>query len=423
MDLSINDLIKTNIKLFEKNEAGTLLGIGPMSESLIRASFELAKEKDFPLMFIASRNQVDSDQFGAGYVNGWNQERFINDIRKVANEINFDGLYYFCRDHGGPWQRDEERREHLEENEAMQKGKDSYFDDIKSGFDLLMIDPTKDPFQIGKVIPLETVIERTVNLIEYCENARKDLNIKDISYEVGTEETNGGLTSTETYEVFINELNKKLDERNLPHPIFIVGQTGTLVRKSEQVGSFNYHNAVDLSKMAIKYNVGVKEHNGDYMTYEDLIKHLPAQVTATNVAPEFGTVETEAILKLVELEKFALDEGLLDSVSNITELMKKNAIESRRWEKWLSEEQASKTNDEVFADVTLAKEILDLGGHYTFNIDEVKTERAKLYENMKKIGIDADRFIIELIKESLNRYAVGFNLIGLTSRIKNELSK
>lgn len=423
MDLSINDLIKTNIKLFKKNEGGTLLGIGPMSESLIRASFELAKEKDFPLMFIASRNQVDSDQFGAGYVNGWNQERFINDIRKVANEIDFDGLYYFCRDHGGPWQRDEERREHLEENEAMQKGKDSYFDDIKSGFDLLMIDPTKDPFQIGKVIPLETVIERTVNLIEYCENARKDLNIKDISYEVGTEETNGGLTSTETYEVFINELNKKLDERNLPHPIFIVGQTGTLVRKSEQVGSFNYHNAVDLSKMAIKYNVGVKEHNGDYMTYEDLIKHLPAQVTATNVAPEFGTVETEAILKLVELEKFALDEGLLDSVSNITELMKKNAIESRRWEKWLSEEQASKTNDEVFADVTLAKEILDLGGHYTFNIDEVKTERAKLYENMKKIGIDADRFIIELIKESLNRYAVGFNLIGLTSRIKNELSK
>ena len=341
MDLSINDLIKTNIKLFEKNEGGTLLGIGPMSESLIRASFELAKEKDFPLMFIASRNQVDSDQFGAGYVNGWNQERFINDIRKVANEIDFDGLYYFCRDHGGPWQRDEERREHLEENEAMQKGKDSYFDDIKSGFDLLMIDPTKDPFQIGKVIPLETVIERTVNLIEYCENARKDLNIKDISYEVGTEETNGGLTSTETYEVFINKLNKKLDERNLPHPIFIVGQTGTLVRKSEQVGSFNYHNAVDLSKMAIKYNVGVKEHNGDYMTYEDLIKHLPAQVTATNVAPEFGTVETEAILKLVELEKFALDEGLLDSVSNITELMKKNAIESRRWEKWLSEEQAS----------------------------------------------------------------------------------
>lgn len=423
MDLSINDLITTNIKLFERNEGGTLLGIGPMSESLIRASFELAKEKDFPLMFIASRNQVDSDQFGAGYVNGWNQERFVNDIRKVAEEIDFDGLYYFCRDHGGPWQRDEERKAHLEEDEAMQKGKDSYLEDIKSGFDLLMIDPTKDPFQIGKVIPLETVIERTVDLIEYCEHARKELNIEDMSYEVGTEETNGGLTSTETYEVFINELNKKLDEKNLPHPIFIVGQTGTLVRKSEQVGSFNYDNAEDLAKMAIKYNVGVKEHNGDYMSYEDLIKHLPAKVTATNVAPEFGTVETVAILKLVELEKFALEKGLLESASNITELMRKNAIESRRWEKWIAEEQASKSNEEVFEDETLSNEILALGGHYTYNIDEVKEQRAKLVDNMNKIGVDAERFIIELIKESLNRYAVGFNLIGLTSRVKNELGK
>lgn len=423
MKISINDLIQANIKLFEKNQGGTLLGIGPMSESLIRASFELAKEKDFPLMFIASRNQVDSDQFGAGYVNGWNQERFVNDIKKVAEEIDFDGLYYFCRDHGGPWQRDEERRAHLDEDEAMQKGKDSYLEDIKSGFDLLMIDPTKDPFQIGKVIPLETVIERTIDLIEYCEQARIELKIENISYEVGTEETNGGLTSTETYEIFINELNKRLDEKKLPHPIFIVGQTGTLVRKAEQVGSFNYDNAEDLSRMAIKYNVGVKEHNGDYMPYEDLIKHLPAKVTATNVAPEFGTVETEAILKLVELEKFAVEKGLIESKSNITQLMKKNAIESRRWEKWLTEEQAAKSNEEVFEDETLSNEILALGGHYTYNIDEVKDQRNKLLNNLSKIGVDGERFIIELIKESLNRYAVGFNLVGLTSRIKDELGK
>ncbi len=38
-----------------------------------------------------------------------------------------------------------------------------------------MIDPTKDPFEIGKVIPLDVVLERTVELIEYCENERKDL--------------------------------------------------------------------------------------------------------------------------------------------------------------------------------------------------------------------------------------------------------
>ena len=47
-------------KMFLLEETGfqtTLLGIGPMSRNLIVASLELAKEKDFPILFIASRNQ------------------------------------------------------------------------------------------------------------------------------------------------------------------------------------------------------------------------------------------------------------------------------------------------------------------------------------------------------------------------------
>lgn len=51
-------------------------------------------------MFIASRNQVDADELGGGYVNGWNQFSFIDAIKEVAKEVDFDGLYYVCRDHG-----------------------------------------------------------------------------------------------------------------------------------------------------------------------------------------------------------------------------------------------------------------------------------------------------------------------------------
>lgn len=423
MDVRINDLIKTNLKLLKNNDGATLLGIGPMSETMIRASLELADEKDFPLMFIASRNQVDSDEFGAGYVNGWNQERFVDDIAKIAREINFKGLYYFCRDHGGPWQRDEERNAHLDEDKAMELGKKSYYEDIKNGFDLLMIDPTKDPFQIGKVIPLDVVLRRTVELIEYCENTRKELGIEEISYEVGTEETNGGLTTTETYDRFINELNEQLDKRNLPRPIFIVGQTGTLTRKAEQVGHFDYDNARDLANMAFKYDVGVKEHNGDYMAYEDLIKHLPSHVTATNVAPEFGTVETSAIKKLADLEKFAYKKGLLDEISDIEKVITIGAVSSRRWEKWVSEEYKVMKTEEILDNEELSKEIFTLGGHYTFNNEDVKNERLKLMENINKLGLDGDRFVKEIIKESINRYAVGFNMIGLTSKVRNELKK
>mgnify|MGYP002235894415 CR=1 FL=1 len=106
-------------------------------------------------MFIASRNQVDMDEMGAGYVNGWDQTRFAADIKKVADEVGYTGPYYLCRDHGGPWQRDEERNAHLPEDEAMELARKSFVADMEAGFDLLMVDPTKDPYQIGKVIPLE----------------------------------------------------------------------------------------------------------------------------------------------------------------------------------------------------------------------------------------------------------------------------
>ena len=294
--LPIKTIVEGLLKLQETGDSATILGIGPMSKNCVQATLELSKDEDFPVMFIASRNQVDSDEFGGGYVNGWDQKRFAAAVEEVADEIGYDNFYYLCRDHGGPWQRDKERNDHLPVDVAMEIGKKSYLADIEAGFDLLMIDPTKDPFEIGKVIPLETVLERTVELIEYCEKERIKRNIPTIGYEVGTEETNGGLTSTETYETFILKLKDELEKRDLPMPTFIVGQTGTLVRKTDQVGNFNFKNAYDLAEMAKKYHVGLKEHNGDYLDDVTLLEHIPSSITATNVAPQYGTEETRAYL-------------------------------------------------------------------------------------------------------------------------------
>ncbi|CUL36403.1 conserved hypothetical protein [Listeria monocytogenes] len=287
MKLPIKKAVEALLKLQTTGDSATLIGVGPMSRNLLQASFELAKEDDYPLMFIASRNQVDADELGGGYVNGWNQFSFIDAIKEVAKEVDFDGLYYVCRDHGGPWQRDQERNDHLPTEKAMELGKKSYIADIEAGFDLLMIDPTKDPFEVGKVIPLETVLERTVDLIAFCEEERKKRGLPEVGYEVGTEETNGGLTSTETYEKFITQLKVELEKRDLPLPTFIVGQTGTLTRKTEQVGHFNFKNAYDLAQMAKKYGVGLKEHNGDYLDDVTLLEHIPSEITATNVAPQY----------------------------------------------------------------------------------------------------------------------------------------
>ncbi|MED4072254.1 class II D-tagatose-bisphosphate aldolase non-catalytic subunit [Priestia endophytica] len=416
--LPIKKAVDILLDLQEEGKGSTLLGIGPMSGRLLRASFELAKEKDFPLLFIASRNQVDAEELGGGYVNGWNQQTFMKAIRSTAEQVGFNGWYYVCRDHGGPWQRDKERNDHLDEETAMELGKKSYVADIEAGFDLLHIDPTKDPFEMGKVIPLETVLKRTVELIEYCEQERKKRNLPEIGYEVGTEETNGGLTSTETYESFIIELTNELERKGLPKPTFIVGQTGTLVKKTENVGTFNFSNAKDLAGVAKKYGVGLKEHNGDYIEDDVLLAHLPAHITATNVAPQYGTEETRAYLSLSKVEEKLKEEGLIKEKSNIRNILLEHAIKSERWRKWMVGEQKDVTVDEIFKDENLAEEILDIAGHYTFNNEEVKEGIQQLFYNLKENNIDGDRFVVDRIKRSLNTYVECYNLEGSTTRIK-----
>lgn len=417
-EISIKKAILSMLKLQEKNRYSTLIGIGPMSSNLLQASFELARDEDFPLMFIASRNQVDKDEFGGGYVNGWNQERFSEYIKKEANKVGFKGLYYLCRDHGGPWQRDEERNAHLPVNEAMKLAKESYLADIESGFDLLMIDPTKDPFQMGKVVDLDKVIDWTVELLEYCETERIKRGLPEIGYEVGTEETNGGLTTTDRYETFIQRLKAILEKKKLPMPTFIVGQTGTLTRLTEQVGKWNYANAIDLSTMAKKYGVGLKEHNADYMNDETLLLHNTARITAANVAPQYGTEETRAYLKLVRVEQRLSKEGVIKSPSNLHAVLLEKAIRTERWRKWMEGDEVNLQVEDILKDKKLSEEILDISGHYAFNDPEVKEEIKKLYANLVVNGIDGQRFVVEHIKRPILQYVKDLNLTGLTTAIE-----
>ena len=83
------------------DEKHTLLGIGPMSENFLRASLEISKEKDFPLMYIASRNQVDAYKFGGGYVFHADQKKFRDKIEAICEDMT---MHTICAeimvDHG-----------------------------------------------------------------------------------------------------------------------------------------------------------------------------------------------------------------------------------------------------------------------------------------------------------------------------------
>lgn len=412
--ITIRQMMAAAQKLKEQGEQFTLLGVGPMSKTLLIASLELAKEKDFPIMMIASRNQVDSDEFGHGYVCGWDQDRFVADVEKAAADIGFDGLVYLCRDHGGPWQRDEERAAKLPVEEAMEICKRSYIHDMESGFDLLHIDPTKDPAFAMGTVPFETVIERTIDIIDALETYRREKGLPEVGYEAGTEETNGGLTSVEAFSDFIDELVARLAQRGLQAPEFIVGQTGTLTRLTENVGNFNRENAAKLSENAAKHGVGVKEHNGDYLSDKILLEHPHLGVTAMNVAPEFGVVETRAYLELAKVEERNIP---VEKRSMLTTVIAEYAVKSQRWRKWVLENMANATVEQVLEDEALTAQITDICGHYTYEVPEVKAELQKMMANLNSVGIDGERYVIYKIKESLDRYAFCFGMHGLTTKL------
>lgn len=100
----------------------------------------------------------------------------------------------------------------------MELGVRSYVDDMRAGFHLLHVDPTKDP-HIQGTVPLDLVLDRTVWLIQELEARRLAEGLAPVAYEVGTEETNGGLISEEAFQSFITELLHRLTEKGLPAPV------------------------------------------------------------------------------------------------------------------------------------------------------------------------------------------------------------
>ncbi|GHU99904.1 tagatose-6-phosphate kinase [Clostridia bacterium] len=411
--ISIAEAFQRVVKLKSRGVHFTLMGIGPMSYNCIDATIRLAQKKDFPILFIASRNQVDGDEFGGGYVCGFDQKRFKRAVADIAARNGFDGLCYLCRDHGGPWQRDEERAARLPADRAMAIAVRSYVGDMQAGFDLLHIDPTKDP-HIEGIVPLDLVLDRTEALIGAVEAERTKRGLPAIAYEVGTEETSGGLTSLTAFRDFTQKLTHRLNAKGLPRPLFIVGQTGTLTRLTQNVGNYNTEEAVKLTKIANEFGLGLKEHNGDYLSNNILLEHTAIGLDAMNIAPEFGVMETTAYVELEQVEEKFTEKA---KRSRITDILTKHAIAGERWRKWMVGSDRTAPAAEVAADTQKARLILSMCGHYTLENPDVKAAIAVLTENITALGIDARDYVVRRIKDSIDRYAACFNNYGLTSNL------
>lgn len=383
-----------NVPLFDRvmKERCTMLGVGPMSKACVDSAIQLSAECKLPLMLIASRRQIDSEQMGGGYVNNWSTEEFA---RYVSNCDNVENLW-LCRDHGGPWQSEKEKNAGLSLEKAMESAKQSFEVDIASGFKVIHLDPSID-FEGN--LDVEAALERLFELYEFCW-AVAQKNKKEVIFEIGTEEQSGSTNSAAELTYTLDRVTSFCAKHKMPAPTFVVVQTGTRVLETRNVGSFSSSLRIkgelapeiqipQMVEICQRYGVMIKQHNSDYLPTQDLCWMPNLNIHSANVAPEFGVEETKSLLALMDNYKLKI---LKDRFLEL-------AFNSGKWKKWMIKDSNATDVDRAI-----------IAGHYVFSTSEFLEIKKEMAENLNQVGIDLEHQLVEDVKASILRYVTSFRL-------------
>lgn len=384
-------MMHDKLTTFVRQRHCTLLGVGPMSTACVDAAIELANEHELPIMLIASRRQIDSEEFGGGYVNNWTTAQFATYVL----ERDKKGKVLLARDHGGPWQNPLEQKQQLGLRLAMESAKRSYQADIAAGFQILHLDPSVD---IHARPNQDEILDRLFELYEFCW-AEASARRQEILFEIGTEEQSGSIAPLEDLHYIAQSVQRFCNKNKLPLPTFMVMQTGTKVMETRNVGVFDsplricgeIPAEIQIPKMlevCNHYNLLMKEHNTDYLSDETLRWHPYLGIHAANVAPEFGVAETRALLGM-------LRENHMDTLADtFLEL----AYASRKWEKWLTPGSSASQEDCAV-----------IAGHYVFAQPECVALKEKAQRELNHKGIILEDMLKCAVKHSIFRYLFYFN--------------
>jgi len=386
-------MIKQQLENYLPKYHATLLGVGPMSLNCTDAAIDLANQYEIPMMLIASRRQIDSEEFGGGYVNNWTTEKFSD----YVIDRDKKGKILLARDHGGPWQNEQEKSQKLSLRRAMDSAKLSYRADIDAKFQIIHIDASVDIFSKPTV---DEIIDRIFELYEYCWNYAQQQG-QDIIFEIGTEEQTGSTNTQEELDYLLNKIFAFCNENRLPKPTFVVVQTGTRVMETRNIGSFDSPIRVakeipaeiqvpKMVEICKKHGILLKQHNTDYLSDEILKWHPRLGIHSANVAPEFGVAETDALIRILEmnnLQKYAEDFLQL-------------AYDSKKWEKWMLPNSNATDRDRSI-----------ISGHYIFATEKVSILKERAAVELKKKGIELEYELKNRVKTGIMRYLKNFRMV------------
>ena len=378
------------IKEFIKEKQCTLLGIGPMSKNCVDVVIELVNSHKIPIMLIASRRQIESAELGGGYVNNWTTEEFSKYIEKNDKNQNI----ILCRDHGGPYQNENENKENHSFDEVMDNAKKSFSVDIQSNFQIIHIDPTEN---LVSDLTQDEMLNRIYDLYEFCYLSAEKFN-KKIFVEISLGKEDGGISSVSEIEFGVKKIKEFCNKNKLPLPLFMVVKTGNHVLETKNIGILE--DIVDgkgleegeikkMIKFCNEEEIMIKEHNGDYLAEHALRYHPKIGIHGINVAPEFGVIETKAILTWLEQNNlYEMEKKFIDIAYN-----------SKKWEKWMMPNSKTTKKDKAI-----------IAGHYIFSSKEFEVLKNEILETKEKEE-SFNNFLKSQIRISIVNYLKNLNII------------
>lgn len=296
-----------------------------MSRLITQALAQYSAKNDFPLMIIASRNQVDAK---SGYV------CTSAELVELVKEQKTENLLV-CRDHCGPYFADADRE--LTVADTVVRCKETIAADIQAGFDLIHIDVSRvkeDPFAVA------------TELFDYA----LSLN-PNIKFEFGSEDNTGidigsSLSRIESQLEFLKKYKYNM--------VFFVSQTGSLTKES-QAGQFDLALNKQTAQKIHAAGLLFKEHNADYFSADDLTNRANAGIDSLNIAPQLGKIQT------LITEQFADKAAWAEFADYV--------YQQGFWRRWVSDQGQDRAN------------AVAVSAHYCFSTQEYQRVLATIQDH------------------------------------------
>ncbi len=310
-----------------------------MSREIIEILAKHTKDNNYPLMIIASRNQVD---YATGYV------CTTAELAEQVKQYNNPNLL-LCRDHCGPYFSDLDKGLTIED--AINRCMKTISADIANDFDLIHIDVSRIK---------DNQLHYAKQLIEYA----LSLN-PDIMLEFGSEDNTGidvdsSLARIDLQLEFLNPYKNNIK--------FFVTQTGSLT-KDGQAGTFDVARNREVGEQIRAAGFLFKEHNADYFTADDIQQRIEAGLDSLNIAPQLGKIQTDLLKKFAPADLWSVFSDLV-YIQNY-------------WQRWVPEGVTDK-------DVAVS-----VSGHYLFNSQTYKDIIAAI--DAEKFNSELEKTITSLL--------------------------